>query len=110
MDGIIHAPITSQQLCDAVSQEVEGYVGFSPQANMYSILDHVHQVYVVVIVPHAPRQLPAEIVVMARVVAETIVIEVDTTDKPLVDALVTNQRIPRDQIVLAYSDEDVPIN
>jgi hypothetical protein len=105
MDGIVHTPITSQALCDAVSQEIEGYVGFSPQAKMYSLTNHIHQIYAVVIVPHSPSQLASEIVVMARVVDDTIVIEVDTTDKPLVDALVTNKYIPRDQIILAYTGE-----
>ena len=110
MDGIIHVPTPAQELCDAVSQEVEGYVGFSPQANIYPLLDHVHQTYAVVIVPHSLRQLATEIVVMARVVDDTIVIEVDTTDKPLVDALVINQNIPREKIILAYADEVIPAN
>lgn|SRR5689334_21458120 len=110
MDGIVHTPITSQALCDAVSQEIEGYVGFSPQANMFSLTDHIHQIYAVVIVPHSPSQLAPEIVVMARVVDDTIMIEVDTTDKPLVDALITNQGIPRDQIILAYSGESISAN
>jgi len=105
MDGIIHAPISLQELCDAVTQEIEGYVGFSPQANIYPVFDNVHRTYAVVIVPHWPRQLPAEIVVMARVSRDLIVIEVDTTDKLLVDALIVNQHIPRKKIILAYAGE-----
>jgi hypothetical protein len=45
---------------------------------------------------------------MARVVGDSIVIEVDTTDKPLVDALTGNQNIPREKIILAYAGEIVP--
>jgi hypothetical protein len=105
MDGIIHEPITSQQLCSAVSKEVEAYVGFSPQANIYPMLDDTHHTYAVVIVPHQPSRLPTEIVVMARVVEDSVVIEVDTTDKPLVDALTANQNIPREKIILAYAGE-----
>ncbi len=108
MDGIIHTPITSEKLCNVVSKEVEGYVGFSPQANIYPILDDVHQIYAAVIVPHTSHQLPTEIVVMARVVGDLIVIEVDTTDKPLVDALIINQNIPREKIILAYAGEMIP--
>lgn len=100
-------PITAQQLCSAVSKEVEAYVGFSPQANIYPILDDTHQTYAVVIVPHQPSQLPTEIVVMARVVGDLIVIEVDTTDKPLIDALTANQKILREKIILAYAGETI---
>jgi len=107
MDGIIHEPITSQELCSAVSKEVQAYVGFSPQANIYPILDDTHQTYAVVIVPYQPSELPTEIVVMARVVGNSIVIEVDTTDKPLVDALTINQNISRENIILAYTGKQL---
>lgn len=108
MDKLTHQPLTLQELQNAVSREVEGYVGFSPQASMYPILDDAHQTYGVVIVPNMPSQLPTEIVVMARVVGHSVVIEVDTTDKPLVDALMVNQHIPREHIILAYAGESIP--
>jgi hypothetical protein len=38
---------------------------------------------------------------------EVVIVEVDNTDKPLVDALV-QQGIPREQIVLAYAGETLP--
>lgn len=107
MVGLIREAITTQELCRATRQEVERYVGFSPQANLYPLLDDTHQTYAVVIVPHWPRQLPTEIVVMARVIGDQIVIEEETTDKPLVDALMVNAGIPRQQIVLAYAGEKI---
>jgi hypothetical protein len=107
MVGLIREVITAQELCKATRREIERYIGFSPQANLYPLLDDTHQTYAVVIVPHWPRQLPAEIVVMARVVGEQIVIEEETTDKPLVEALMVNAGIPREQIVLAYSGEKI---
>ena len=43
----------------------------------------------------------------ARIVGETIIIESDNTNKPLVDALM-DAGVPRDRIVLAYAGEKVP--
>ncbi|MBX3085306.1 MAG: XisI protein [Anaerolineae bacterium] len=44
---------------------------------------------------------------LVRIFAETIIIERDQNDKPLVDALV-QAGIPRSQIILAYAGESVP--
>jgi hypothetical protein len=43
----------------------------------------------------------------ARIVGESIIIEMDNTNKPLVDALM-DAGIPRAQIILAYTGEAVP--
>ena len=71
-------------------------------------MDDVHQIYAVVDVPYWPRTYSTEIVVLARVDSEYIIIEEDTTDKLLVDALITNANIPREKIVLAYRGEKPP--
>lgn len=42
-----------------------------------------------------------------RIVADTIIIEVDQNSKPLVDALI-QAGIPREKIVLAYAGEIIP--
>jgi XisI protein len=44
---------------------------------------------------------------LVRVAGETVIIEQDRNDKPLVDALV-QAGIPRSQIILAYAGEPVP--
>ncbi len=44
---------------------------------------------------------------LVRVLADTIIIERDQNDKPLVDALL-QAGIPRSQIILAYAGEPVP--
>ena len=44
---------------------------------------------------------------LVRVLGETVIIERDQNDKPLVDALI-QAGIPRSQIVLAYAGEPVP--
>lgn len=49
----------------------------------------------------------AGVVVLARIVSNKVVIEEDTTDKQLVDALL-QRGVAREQIVLAYTDEPIP--
>ncbi|SRR5258708_36164541 len=44
---------------------------------------------------------------LVRLLGETIVIERDQNDKPLVDALLQSG-VPRSQIILAYAGEPVP--
>src|SRR6185503_12622510 len=86
-------------LDDITRREVEKYVGYSPQEKLYALIDAEHHSYAVVGIPTWPRTLSASIVVLARVVDGQIVIEEDTTDKPLYQALMTNAGIPRDQII-----------
>jgi hypothetical protein len=85
--------------------EVEHYAADSDTSTLYAALDDLRRIYAVLDVPHWPRKLPAGIVVMARVVDEYVIIEEDTTDKPLVDALMTNGGVPRERIILAYAGE-----
>jgi hypothetical protein len=105
MVGVVKEQLS---LAEITRREVEAYVGFSDTATLYPVLDDKHQIYTVLVVPHWPRSFSAEIVVMARVVGDKIVIEEDTADKPLVDALMVNAGIPREQIVLAYRGEKIP--
>jgi hypothetical protein len=94
---------------DIVQREVELYnEGTSYKAQTFAISDRVRQTYAVVVVPDLPRPFPGRIVVMARIVGDIIVIDEDTTDEPLVDALMINGGIPREQIILAYEGESLP--
>jgi hypothetical protein len=99
---------TLTDLHDIVRDEVSKYVGYSPQEQLHAVLDLKNQVYAVVGIPHWPRELPASIVVMARIAGEQIIVEEDTTDKPLYEALMANAGIPREQIILAYAGEAIP--
>jgi hypothetical protein len=91
-----------------VQQEVEDYAkGGSAKAITYPVSDHERRTYTVVVVPDRPRPFPARIVVMARIVEGTVVIDEDTTDRPLVNELL-RAGIPREQIVLAYAGETLP--
>jgi hypothetical protein len=89
-------------------REVEKYVGYSPQEQLYAVIDAEHHRYAVVGIPNWPRTLSASIVVLARIVGHQIVIEEDTTDKPLYQALMANASVPRHQIILAYAGEQAP--
>ena|SRR5689334_21907850 len=100
---------TNLSLGDITRREVEKYVGRTPNANMYSLLDDKQQRYGVIIVPEATSERPAYVAVMARVIGEYIVIAEDgTVDKPLYQALMINGGIPRDHIILAYKGEHIP--
>jgi XisI protein len=54
-----------------------------------------------------PRKRLAGVVVLARIEGDFIIIEEDTTDRPLVKKLVA-AGIPREKIILAYLDETIP--
>jgi hypothetical protein len=101
-------PGVSIDLREITRREIERYAGYSPQANLYPILDDQNQTYTVVAIPHWPRKFPATLIVLARIAGDKIIIEEDTTlDKPLVDALMSNAGVPREQIILAYTGESV---
>lgn len=109
MAGLTAEPVVSLSLAQLVRREVERYKGYSPVAKLFSILDETNQTYAVVMREDDPATRPAYVVVMARVMGEKVIIEEDSTlDKPLVEALIHNAHIPREQIILAYAEEKVP--
>lgn len=95
-------------LAEITRREVARYAGYSPMARLFPVLDDTHQTYVVIIIENDPALRPASAVVMARVVGDKVVIEEDTTDKPLYEALMVNGNVPREQIILAYAGETLP--
>lgn len=100
--------IDMERLAEITRQEVERYVGRSDMSTLYSIMDEDQKLYSVVTVPNLPRTFPSRVVVLAQVKNDKIIILEDTTDKPLVDALMVNGGIPREQIILAYQGEQLP--
>ncbi len=97
-------------LAELTRREVERYAGHSDESNLYFLSDDKQQSYAVVDVPHTPRSYSPEIVVMAHVVGNFIVIDEDTTDKPLFEALMINAHISREKIILAYQGEAIPVS
>ncbi|MCL4256443.1 MAG: XisI protein [Anaerolineae bacterium] len=96
-------------LTQILKESVRAYAGNGRGANilLFPILDDDHQIYAVTAVDYPTRDDVALVMVLARVVGDVIVIEEDTTDKKLVDALL-QRGISRQQIVLAYLGEPLP--
>jgi sulfur carrier protein ThiS len=96
-------------LSEVLKEEVRKYAGNGRGFNviLFPILDDERQVYAVTSVDYPTRHEGGSIWVMARVVGDKVVIEEDTTNKPLLDAL-KQRGIPREQIILAYQGEPIP--
>ena len=92
-----------------VRAEVRKYAGNGRGANvlLFPILDDERSIYAVNAVPYPDREEIADVVILARVVKDIVVIEEDLADKKLVDAL-TSAGIKRDQICLAYNGDSLP--
>jgi hypothetical protein len=106
IDGVGYTMDRITDLSAIVQHQVEDYAqGDHCNASVYPVADHERNIYTVVVVPDRPRPFPARIVVMARVVENTVIIDEDTTDRPLVDELI-RAGIPREQIVLLYAGEE----
>jgi hypothetical protein len=73
----------------------------------FTMNDPAAHAYAITIVDVNVKRFPAAVVVMAHVENDTVVIDADNTDRPLVDALV-NAGVPREKIVLAHVGEQVP--
>jgi hypothetical protein len=96
-------------LAQVTREEVRKYASNGRGANvlLFPLLDDEHLTFAVIDVDYPTRNDFAGVVVFARVVQDTIVIEEDLTDKKLIDALL-QQGVPREKIILAYSGEIVP--
>jgi hypothetical protein len=94
-------------LSEAVKEAVFWYAGSSPHTKTFKLVNEAEQVYAVNILDTKDRQLEASVVVIARIQGDTVIIEEDLTDKPLVDRLVA-AGIPRNKIILAYMGEPIP--
>ena len=97
------------RLKDITREEVKKYEagGRGVGGILFALLDEARAAYTVIAVDYPIREDYATVVVLARVVGDKVVIEEDTTDKKLVDALI-QRGIPREQIVLAYEGEPIP--
>lgn len=97
------------RLTDIVQREVADYHGSGLNAWTYYFEDVPNQAYAVVIVPlnRHSRKDKANVMVMARIIGDRVVIDDDITDRPLYVELM-RAGIPREQIVLAYAGEQPP--
>ncbi|MGB1288697.1 MAG: element excision factor XisI family protein [Aggregatilineales bacterium] len=92
-----------------VREEVEKYAagGKGEGLRLFPVLDDERAVYTVNAVSYPDRTDYDGVVVMARLMDDYIVIEVDHTNKPLINAL-QNRGLSSEQIILAYQGDKVP--
>lgn len=92
-----------------VQKQVADYHGPALKATTYYFEDVVERVYAVVIIPEfdPKRRWKSNVVVLARIVDDFVVIDEDTTDRPLWEELV-RAGVPRAQIICAYLGETLP--
>jgi hypothetical protein len=95
-------------LTEIVRREVRWYASSGEGANirLFPLLDDEHKTYGVIDVLY-PYTEPnsAEVIVMARIFGDKVIIEADNTDKPLYKRLMDRHDVPRDRIILAYAGE-----
>jgi hypothetical protein len=88
-------------------EEMQGYAGVGPNAYSYLTENEAEQIYTVVDIATVRGQRLVSTVLIARMMADRIVIELDRNNKELVDAL-TARGVPEEQIILAYRGHPVP--
>jgi hypothetical protein len=93
-------------LSEIVSQVVAEYEADSPMATLHYIHDTDKRIDLVLVIPH-DRSIDPHVVVMTRLDGERVLVEIDTTDRPLDEALVA-AGIPRTQIALTWRGETLP--
>lgn len=85
MERIINGTLTA-----ILRQELKAYAGpiDTPvgEAKFYYTENLDDQVFCLT-VPHLSTELPAELLLMAHIINDRIIIDTDTTNKPLTDAL-----------------------
>jgi hypothetical protein len=95
------------QLLATLREEVHRYGKHGLNVRFFPLLDDLHQNYAITALPLPDREQGPEIVMMARLEGEYIIIEADNTDRPLYEALMA-RGIPRERIILAYVGESLP--
>jgi hypothetical protein len=92
-----------------VKQVVAGYARKGINGESYLTQNEHGDIFTVLSVGQLAGQHVSHISLAVRVVGDVVIIERDQNDKPLVDALV-QAGIARDQIILAYTGEPVPVS
>ncbi|MEM6283523.1 MAG: element excision factor XisI family protein [Chloroflexota bacterium] len=101
----------TETIIDIVQREVAAYAaGTWYKVRPFFIADAEQHIYTIAAIPDTDYPLPEvkpALVLLARVVNSSVIIEHDSTDKPLYEALMQSG-IPREQIALAYAGETIP--
>ena len=89
-------------------EEMQKYTGKGLNDYAYLTSNESDQIYTVVDIATIRDKRIVSTVLVARIVGQQIVIEVDHHDKQLVDALLARE-VPQEQIILAYRGDTVPV-
>ncbi|MCU0476994.1 MAG: XisI protein [Anaerolineae bacterium] len=98
-----------ESLATILHQELDKYrgSGFGANCRLLTLSNPDDGTYTLLVTDYPVRQNPAEVVILARLMDDSIIIEEDNTNKPLIEALL-QRNIPRAKIVLAYAGETPP--
>lgn len=91
-------------LKSAVREAMVGYARKGLNSQSHLIHNDDNTVFSVVTVT---QQNTSFVSLLVRIFGDTVIVEQDRNDKPLVDALL-QAGVPRSQIILAYAGEPVP--
>ncbi len=94
-------------LKEILTAELEEYAEEGINSLALPIFDEKRNFYALVAIDYPTREDPGDLIILARLAEDKIIIEEDMTDKKLVDALL-QRGISREKIVLAYEDEASP--
>ncbi|MGB7340128.1 MAG: element excision factor XisI family protein [Phototrophicaceae bacterium] len=89
-------------------EEMQEYTGKGLNDYAYLTSNETNQIYTVVDIATIRDKRIVSTVLVARIVGQQIVIEIDHHDKQLVDALLARD-VPEEQIILAYRGDAVPV-
>ncbi len=98
------------ELTELVRQQVADYAkGQDWRGRSYFLENAQENIYAVTFVPAPdhPQAPKLDVIILARVIGDRVVIDEDITDRPLYRELM-RAGIPREQIVLAYAGEQPP--
>jgi hypothetical protein len=102
-----HSKMDTATLKQILLEEMQGYVGEGLNAYSYLTTNETEQIYTVIDIATVRSQRLVSTVLIAWLVGDQIVIELDHNNKELVDALKA-RGVPKAQIILAYRGDSVP--
>ena len=88
-------------------EELEGYTGEGLNDYAYLTSNESEQIYTIIDIATVRDKRLVGTVLVARLVGNQVIIEVDQHDKMLVDALKA-RGVPETQVVLAYRGDPLP--
>lgn len=94
-------------LAEIVKKEVSWYASGGFNLKSFLLTDERQQIYAVNVIDYPKRKRPAGVVVLARIVGDTVIIEEDRTDRPLEERLVA-AGVLREKIICAYAGDAYP--